>query len=106
MKEGGNVLSSEEIRQKLLDLPEHFTIHYRKKEYAQAKKCYDTARTVGVFVGLEEVDMLRLFGSRQDEENPVEGAFNEDMVQKCYLECIKANQTSEKKPYPGRRKTA
>lgn len=103
------MITSEEIRQKLLDLPELFMVHYKKKEYAQAKYCYDTARNVSLFIELEEKDMLLLFGNRQDEEHPVEGLFNEEQVQRCYQECIKANQTYEKKPYPGRpgkRKTA
>lgn len=99
--------SSEDIRQALFDLPELFLVHFRKKEYAQAKDCYDTARTVALFVKLEEKDMDKLFGNRQDESNPVEGAFNEDLVQKAYLECIKANRTYERKAYPGApRKTA
>lgn len=101
------MLNVEEIRQKLFELPDLFVVHYRNKEYAQAKGCYETARTVALFVRLDEKEMDELFGSRQSESKQVEGMFNEELVQRAYLECIKANQTYERKAYPGApRKTA
>ncbi len=87
-----------EIRQSLRQLPEEFKAYLRNKDYARAKWCYDTARTVALFVRLDEREMLELFGDRELE---IEGRFREESVQKVYLECIKRNQTSELQRYPG-----
>ncbi len=87
-----------EIRQALRQMPAEFMVYYRNKDYGRAKNCYDTARTVAVFVELSEKEMMELFGDREQE---VEGKFKEEYVQKAYWECIKANKTFEVKPYPG-----
>lgn len=87
-----------QIRQALRQLPAEFMVYYKNKDYARAKHCYDTARTVALFIELEEKEMTELFGDRELE---IEGSFREDYVQKAYWECIKAHQSSELKPYPG-----
>jgi len=87
-----------EIRQALRQLPEEFKLYYKNKDYGRAKRCYDTARTVALFIELDETEMAELFGDRELE---IEGRFKEVYVQKAYLECIKAHQSSEVKPYPG-----
>lgn len=90
--------SEYEIRQALRQAPAEFMVYFRNKQYAKAKHCYDTARTVALFVELDKKEMLEMFGDRELE---VEGRFKEEYVQKAYWECIKMNQTYEVKPYPG-----
>lgn len=87
-----------EIRQALRQLPDEFKIYLKNKDYARAKNCYDTARTIALFVELGEKEMLELFG---DKEQDIEGRFKEAEVQKVYWECIKVHKTDELKPYPG-----
>lgn len=94
------MLDQKRIMDKLFELPDLFKIHMRNKAYSQAKACYDRARTVAVFLELDEEDMNRLFGKRGDRcVYIVEGLFNEDQVQKAYLECIKRGDTYENKRY-------
>lgn len=76
--------TTREIEQNIFDLAEQFKRHMRKKEYAKAKNCYNTALTVSLFVGLEEDKKLELFGSRDPE---IEGMFREKDIQKAVYEC-------------------
>ena len=99
------MLKTEDIRKKVYHQADMFSHYFRRKEYAQAKAAYDTARTVAVFCELEETDMKALFGDRPyigENEEASTGLFKEEDVQKAYLECIKKNQTFENKIYPGR----
>lgn len=80
------MLTGQEIEQKIFSLADQFKRHMSRKEYAQAKHCYDTAMTVSLFVGLEAEKKLELFGSRQ-EEPAMEGIFKEKDVQKAVYEC-------------------
>ena len=99
------VLSAEEIREKVFRKAEDFRQHFYEKKWAQAKHDYDMASSMAVFMELGEDDMAVLFGSRpyleDDREEPADGLFREAEVEKEYWECIKRNQTYEVKPYPG-----
>ena len=90
--------TEKQILNDLMEMPEHFKIHMRTKDYARAKHVYDTAVNVAVFIKLEEDKMVELFGDRAAEP-PVIGLFREEEVQKAYRECIKAHQTNETKEY-------
>ncbi len=90
------MLDSTAIMEKLYELPQVFQLSMSDKDYPRAKHCYDTARTVAVFLGLDEEHMNELFGER--EEHGVvtrQGLFPEESVQKAYRECIRMNMTSE-----------
>lgn len=99
------MLSAEEIREKIFRKAEDFRKHFCEKKWSQAKHDYDTASSMAVFMELEEDDMAALFGSRpyleDDREEAADGLFREAEVEKAYWECIKRNQTYEVKPYPG-----
>ncbi len=97
------MLTAKEIRDKIFLQAEVFKQYYRAKDWAGAKYAYDAARTMTVFVELDESDLIELFGSRAytNTQPPTRGLFDEDMVSKAYWECIKRNQTYENKPYPG-----
>lgn len=86
-------------RRKLWEYSVSFHQHIRQKEWAKAKHCYDTARTVAVFLELPSDEMAEIFGSREEPDKPVQGLFSEEDVQRAYLECIKRNQTNENRKY-------
>ena len=79
---------------KLMKMPAEFNILYQEKRYAQAKRVYDTAVQVALFLEVPEETKIQLFGSKQDENNIVNGLFNEYMVQKCYYEVSVKRQAS------------
>ena len=91
------MLENRVIEQKLCDLAAVFDVHMKAKRYAQAKRCYDNARLVAVFNGLEEEKKDILFGIRGARGEIIkEGLFKEELVQKAYAEtCVKAKQTPE-----------
>lgn len=94
------MLESRDIEKKLFELPVLFKEHMKCKRYFEAKACYDRARTVAVFIELEQDKMTELFGKRGEMGVCiVKGLFEEDQVQKAYLECIKQNKTYENKKY-------
>jgi hypothetical protein len=87
---------------KLHEMSQRFKFHMERKEYCRAKALYDAARTAAVFMELGEVQMIELFGERGERGEVISvGLFPEVDVQKAYIECIKHNQTSENKRYPG-----
>ncbi len=89
------MLRAEEIEREIFMLPDKFREHMRRKEYAQAKHCYDTARTVALFIRLEPEKCEKLFGSRQ-QNPPVEGMFQEPLVLKALEHCaVKRRQEQE-----------
>lgn len=88
------MLSNKEIEQDIFGLAEQFKSCMGRKDYAKAKDCYDTARTVALFVRLDEGKLLELFGSRQ-QAPPVEGLFPEWAVQKAYYECAVKRKQEE-----------
>lgn len=83
------------VKNKLWELSASFHNYVRQKEWGKAKYCYDTARTVALFMELSEQELIELFGSREVPDKPIQGLFPEEYVQRAYLECIKKNQTSE-----------
>lgn len=98
------MLTTQEIRKKLFQLPERFYFHYWRNEWEKAKNVYDIAITITTFCEIEERDKIQLYGNRaykEEWEEEIQGEFNEEHVQKAYLECIRRNQTRETKPYPG-----
>lgn len=88
------MLKEKELLDKLYELPETFKIHMGNKDYPKAKSCYDTARTIAVFMELSEERQKELFGERGERGVILrQGMFPEASVQKAHLECIKSNQT-------------
>ncbi len=74
---------------KLYRMPAQFREQYYAKEWPAAKRTYDTAVRVALFMELPEEERNRLFGSRQDyPEKVIEGLFPEEMVSRVYLECV------------------
>lgn len=94
------MLESRDIEKKLYDLPVLFKEHMRCRRYPEAKACYDRAVTIALFIELEEDRITELFGERGERGTCiVKGLFEEDQVQKAYLECIKRNRTNENRQY-------
>lgn len=88
--------SEREIKMKLRELAERFSHHMRRKEYALAKACYDTAVTAAVFLELDEDFRLELFGERGERGVILRrGLFSEESVLKAMWECIKSGDTYE-----------
>lgn len=77
------MLTEEQIKWRLRDQSDQFVRAMRNKNYAGAKRMYEDARAVAVLCELDEKTRIELFGTRQGEE-PVEGLFKEDLVQKAY----------------------
>ena len=78
------MLTEEQIKWKLRDESEHFKAAMRNKNYGGAKRIYEDARAVAVMCEIDEKTKAELFGSRQNEEHPIEGLFREELVQKVY----------------------
>lgn len=78
------MLTEEQIKWRLRDQSDAFAKAMRTKNYAGAKRIYEDARAVAVLCEIDEKTKTELFGSRQDEDHPVEGLFNENLVQKAY----------------------
>lgn len=96
------MLTQEQIREKLFELPISFNVYFKNKEYGKAKHCYDMARMVSAFVNLQEEDSIRLFGNRaykEDYEELTDGLFREEDVDKAVLICIRRGQTYDKEDY-------
>lgn len=91
------MLDGREIEWKLYNLAAVFNVHMRAKRYAQAKYCYDNARSLAVDVELEQEKKDELFGIRGTKGTIIkEGLFREELVQKSYVEtCVKAKQNPE-----------
>ena len=77
---------------KFLRMPEEFKEAYYKKDWFLAKNIYDRAIYIGLFLEIPEQIRIQVFGSRQDERNPVDGLFNEYMVHKVMDECVIHNR--------------
>ncbi len=77
------MLTEEQIKWRLRDQSDQFVRAMRNKNYAGAKRMYEDARAVAVLCELDEKTRIELFGTRQGEE-PVEGLFKEELVQKAY----------------------
>lgn len=84
-----------------------FKVHMRNGEYSQAKACYDHVRSIMVSMHAEQELMLEFFGERGERGLILkEGLFNEEQVQKAYLECILKEDACEDKrhkPMRGKR---
>ncbi|MCM1387833.1 MAG: hypothetical protein NC231_10925 [Bacillus sp. (in: Bacteria)] len=94
------MLNSDEVLMKIYELPQVFNRSMANKDYPQAKCCYDTARTVALFMELDEEQMKGLFGERGERGAIIRtGLFSEEKVQKAYLECIKKDMTYENRQY-------
>lgn len=96
------MLTPEEIRKKIFELPISFNVHYRNKEYAKAKRCYDLARMLSTFLQLSESDCIELFGNRSykdDWDELQDGLFPEEKVDKIVLICIRQGNTYDKEDY-------
>lgn len=93
------ITNAEAAKHKLWELAASFRTYVRQKNWSQAKHSYEVARSVAVFMELPEVDMIFLFGTREEPDKPIVGLFPEDEVQKAYWECIKRNLTTENQRY-------
>lgn len=92
--------SEREIRMKIRELPKHFKGHMRRKEYALAKACYDTAVAAAVFLDLDKNEKAELFGERGERGVILKtGLFKEESVNKVMWECIKSGDTYENAEY-------
>lgn len=96
------MLDNQALMDKLYQLPETFRSSMKQKDYPGAKCCYETARTVALFLEIDEDGRTELFGERGERGVIIkQGLFPEEQVQKAYLECIKKNETYENRRYPG-----
>lgn len=94
------MLTESEIIAKLRDYAEIFKTHIRNKNYHGAKVAYDRARSVAVFMELDQNTMGMLFGIRGERGATLhEGLFPEADVIKAYGECVRRGQTFENEPY-------
>lgn len=108
------MLTTEQIRERILELPFSFNNHYRNalslpkghperiRYFQMAKIVYNDAVTLSVFVDLPKQDRIRLFGNRsykEDYEELEDGLFHEEAVDRVYLECILAKKTEDEKDY-------
>ena len=73
---------------KLLILPKQFQEAAYQKKWGTAKYIYDTAIRVAEFLDVPEDIRKQLFGDRQDENNIIEGMFNEELVDRAYTESV------------------
>lgn len=91
------MIDERRTEQKLEELAAVFKSHALAKRYPQAKRCYDTARNIAVFMELAEEKREELFGIRGERGIiEKEGMFPEYLVQKVYLEtCVKAREMPE-----------
>ena len=91
------MLDSRGIEVKIYNLAAVFNVHMKAKRYAQAKYCYDKARSLAVEVELDADKKDELFGIMGNRGLVIrEGLFKQELVQKAYLEtCIKAKQAPE-----------
>lgn len=96
------MLDNKALLDKLYELPQMFHFYMEHKDYPRAKHCYDTARTVAVFMEIDESRKAELFGERGERGAIIQqGLFPEEKVQKAYVECVKRNKTHENRRYPG-----
>ncbi len=94
------MLQGQQILDKLHEQPELFKEFMKKKQYAAAKMCRDRVCTVLLFLEADEETMVEFFGERGDRGVFLrEGLFDEEQVQKAYLECIRKGETYENKRY-------
>ena len=108
------MLTAEQIRDKIFELHFSFENHYRNaislprkhperiRYFQMAKRVYNDAVTLSVFVDLPDTDKIRLFGNRaykDDYEKLEDGLFKESSVDRVYRECIAAKKTEDEKDY-------
>lgn len=94
------MLQGQELMDKLYEQPELFKEFMKNRMYSEAKACRDRVLTVLCFLEAGEETMVEFFGERGERGVFLrEGLFNEDQVQKAYLECIRRGDTYENKPY-------
>lgn len=94
------MLKEKQLMDKLYELPVNFKFYMEKKDYPRAKSCYDTARTIALFLELDEKQLKELFGERGERGIIIQqGLFPEESVQRAYIECIRRNQTNENRRY-------
>lgn len=89
------MLSEKQMLRKLYRQPEIFKEHIRHKEYAQASYCAECARTIALFMELSEMQLVELFGSREDPEKVKDGLFPEEDVLYAMEWCIFHNRTRQ-----------
>lgn len=94
------MLEGKALMDKLYEQPNIFRIYMQNKQYSRAKACYDTVRSVLVFLEADEGRMQEFFGQRGERGVLLrEGLFDEEQVQKAYYECIRKGDTYENKRY-------
>lgn len=94
------MLEGKALMDKLYVQTAMFKVHMRNKQYSEAKACYDTVRSVLVFLEADEGRMQEFFGQRGERGVFLkEGLFDEEQVQKAYYECIRKGDTYENKRY-------
>ena len=82
------MIDERRVMQKLEEEAAKFQNHMQAKRYQQAKYSFDTARTVAVFIELEEEKQDYLFGKKAERGEIVQdGLFKIQQVSKVYAEC-------------------
>lgn len=85
-------MTDAEVRDKLYIYADTFKSCVSNKNWFKAKYIYESARDIAVFMELDRETMIELFGDRPDRETIVKGAFEERLVQKVFLECMKVKK--------------
>ena len=81
------MLEGQAIYRKIQGLSDEFHQHARNKQWSFAKRCYDKAVTVAVFLEFEEEKMHEIFGERAEHGVIVsEGMFPERILHKVIHE--------------------
>lgn len=89
------MIDERSVMQKLEEQAQIFKVHADNKRYMQAKRCYETARTVVVFMELEPKKEAYIFGV-QGERGVIlqEGLFKKETVMKVLYEVDVKRQSS------------
>lgn len=96
------MITEKEALNKLYEMPEHFDRHMRNKDYRAAKRVYDNAVVICIFLEVSTAVKRELFGDRPYIDNPdaaTDGLFREEYVLKAYEETFKhrVNELAEEK---------
>lgn len=93
------MITEKEIMDKLYELPEHFNRCMKNKEYRQAKRYYDTAVTLCVFLKVSDTVKIELFGNKpfkEDWQEEKDGLFREEDVLKATQETFTSLESQVK----------
>ena len=90
------MLTEQEVKDKLYDYADQFTLRCQRREWAAAKMLYFRAQTVATFLEFSETELARLFGNRaykEEGEQLKDGLFPEWEVERAGWECVRIHRT-------------